>query len=181
MLRLILEVWRLFLQFIFLYVFWSESTCIGANVYWKTLWDSDEIKHLGSYTFFNHPFASLKLDFREIGDDIVMDYNKVIMSVVASQITSQLVYSSVYSRHRSNKTSKLCVTGICAGNSPVIDEFPHKGPVTRKMFPFDDAMDKTDTLRFSKKMRYNYINNMIFNQFAWTYQGVTNFYHRPLS
>ena len=33
-------------------------------------------------------------------------------------------------RRRSKKTSKLCVTGLCAGNSPVI------GPVTRKMFPF---------------------------------------------
>ena len=28
------------------------------------------------------------------------------------------------SRHRSKKTSKLCVTGLCAGNSPVSGEFP---------------------------------------------------------
>ena len=27
-------------------------------------------------------------------------------------------------RRRSKKTSKLCVTGLCAGNSPVIGEFP---------------------------------------------------------
>ena len=27
-------------------------------------------------------------------------------------------------RHRSKKTSKLCVTGLCAGNSPVTGEFP---------------------------------------------------------
>ena len=27
-------------------------------------------------------------------------------------------------RHSSKKTSKLCVTGLCAGNSPVTDEFP---------------------------------------------------------
>ena len=27
-------------------------------------------------------------------------------------------------RHRSKKTSKLCVTGLCVGNSPVIGEFP---------------------------------------------------------
>ena len=43
-------------------------------------------------------------------------------------------------RHRSKKTSKLRVTGLCAGNSPVTGEFPHKGPVTRKMFPFDDVI-----------------------------------------
>ena len=35
-------------------------------------------------------------------------------------------------RRRSKKTSKLRVTGLCAGHSPV--------PVTRKMFPFDDVI-----------------------------------------
>ena len=43
-------------------------------------------------------------------------------------------------RRRSKKTSKLCVTGLCEGNSPMTGEFPHKGPVTRKMFPFDDVI-----------------------------------------
>ena len=43
-------------------------------------------------------------------------------------------------RCRSKKTSKLCVTGLNAGNSPVTGEFLHKWPVTRKMFPFDDVI-----------------------------------------
>ena len=47
------------------------------------------------------------------------------MSALASQITSlRIIYSTVYSRHRSKKTSKLCVTGLCEGNSPVTGEFP---------------------------------------------------------
>ena len=41
---------------------------------------------------------------------------------------------------RSEKTSKLRVTGLCVGNSPGPVNFPHKGPVTRKMFPFDDVI-----------------------------------------
>ena len=41
---------------------------------------------------------------------------------------------------RSKKTSKLRVTGLCVGNSPGPVNFPHKGPVTRKMFPFDDVI-----------------------------------------
>ena len=41
-------------------------------------------------------------------------------------------------RRRSKKTSKLSVTGLCAGDSPV--NSPHKGPVTRKMFPFGDVI-----------------------------------------
>ena len=44
-------------------------------------------------------------------------------------------------RRRSKKTSKLRVTGLCEGNTLVTSEFPaHKGPVTRKMFPFDDVI-----------------------------------------
>ena len=39
-------------------------------------------------------------------------------------------------RRRSKKISKLHVSGLCE----VTGEFPHKGPVTRKMFPFDDVI-----------------------------------------
>ena len=41
-------------------------------------------------------------------------------------------------RRRLEKTPKLLVTGLCQGNQPVTGGFPHRGPVTRKMFPFDD-------------------------------------------
>ena len=41
---------------------------------------------------------------------------------------------------RSKKTSKLRVTGLRAGNSPGPVNSPHKGPVTRKIFPFDDVI-----------------------------------------
>ena len=52
-------------------------------------------------------------------------YSDVIMGTMASQITSRtIVYSTVYSRRRSKKTSKLRVTGLCARNSPVTGEFP---------------------------------------------------------
>ena len=53
-------------------------------------------------------------------------YSDVIMSPMASQITSlAIVYSTVYKfRRRSKKTSKLRVTGLCVGNSPVTGEFP---------------------------------------------------------
>ena len=43
-------------------------------------------------------------------------------------------------RRRSKKTSKLRVTGLCAGihRGPV--NSPHKWPVTRNLFPFDDVI-----------------------------------------
>ena len=68
-------------------------------------------------------------------------YNDVIMSTTASQITSlTIVYSAVYSgadqsKHQSS-ASLAFVWGIHRG--PV--NSPHKWPVTRKMFPFDDVI-----------------------------------------
>ena len=60
---------------------------------------------------------------------------------MASQITSLTsVYSTVYSvadqRKHQSSTSLVFVRGI--HRWPVIS--PHKGPVTRKMFPFDDVI-----------------------------------------
>ena len=50
-------------------------------------------------------------------------------------------------RRRSKKTSKRCVTGVCARGihrRPV--NSPHKWPVTREMLPFDDViMTNTQT------------------------------------
>ena len=46
------------------------------------------------------------------------------MGAMASQITSlTIVYSTIYS-DASKRTSKLRVTGHCAGNSPGTGEFP---------------------------------------------------------
>ena len=68
-------------------------------------------------------------------------YNDVIMGVIASQITSlTIVYSIVYSdadqRKHQSSASLAFVRGIHRG--PV--NSPHKWPVTRKMFPFDDVI-----------------------------------------
>ena len=68
-------------------------------------------------------------------------YNDVIMGGIASQITSlTIVYSTVYSeadqiKHQSS-ASLAFVRGIHRG--PV--NSPHRWPVTRKMFPFDDVI-----------------------------------------
>ena len=63
------------------------------------------------------------------------------MSAIASQIISlSMVYSTVYSDadHRKNQSSASLafVRGIQRG--PV--NSPHKWPVTRKLFPFDDVI-----------------------------------------
>ena len=68
-------------------------------------------------------------------------YGDVVMGVIAPQITSlTIVYSTVYSdadqRKHQSSASLAFVRGIHRG--PV--NSPHKWPVTRKMFPFDDVI-----------------------------------------
>ena len=68
-------------------------------------------------------------------------YGDVTMGTIASQITSlTIVYSTVQSgadqRKYQSSASLAFVRGIPRG--PV--NSPHKWPVTRKMFPFDDVI-----------------------------------------
>ena len=70
-----------------------------------------------------------------------LHYDDVTMSLMASQITRlTIVYSTVYSgadqRKHQSPASLAFVRGIHRG--PV--NSPHKWPVTRKMFPFDDVI-----------------------------------------
>ena len=68
-------------------------------------------------------------------------YNNVIMTTIASQITSlTVVYSIIYSGADQRKHQSYAALALCAGNSPGPVNFPHKGPVTRKIFPFDDVI-----------------------------------------
>ena len=75
-------------------------------------------------------------------DDVIMSpiASQVIMSPIASQIASlAIVYASVWSgvnqRKHQSSASLAFVRGI--HHWPV--NSPHKWPVTRKMFPFDDV------------------------------------------
>ena len=68
-------------------------------------------------------------------------YDDVIMTMLASQITSltvvySIVYSGVNQRKHQSSASLAIVRELHRG--PV--NFPHKWPVTRKMFPFDDVI-----------------------------------------
>ena len=55
-------------------------------------------------------------------------------------------------RRRWKKTSKIRVTGLCEGNSPGPVNSPHKGPVTRKMFPFDDVIMPSKYMERNQKI-----------------------------
>ena len=85
----------------------------------------------------------------------IFHYDDAIMGAIGSQITSlTIVYSTVYSgadqsKHQSS-ASLAFVWGIHRG--PV--NSPHKWPVTRKMFPFDDVIMLQDYLIVAGQIRF---------------------------
>ena len=85
-------------------------------------------------------FIEMSLNFCQLMS-VSVHYIDVTMSVMASQITSltivcSSVYSGAYQRKHQSSASPAFVWGI--HRWPV--NSPHKGPVTRKIFPFDDVI-----------------------------------------
>ena len=102
---------------------------VARTLFFQISWMSSTIGVLSHAN--NEPFMSRPISH----------YNDVIMSAMASQITSlAIVYSIVYSvadqRKHQSPASLAFVQGI--HRWPV--NSPHKGPATWKMFLFDDVI-----------------------------------------
>ena len=70
-----------------------------------------------------------------------LHYDDVIMDAIASQITSlTIVYSTVYSDADQRKHQSSASLAFAWGIHRGLVNSPHKWPVTRKMFPFDDVI-----------------------------------------
>ena len=68
-------------------------------------------------------------------------HSDVIMGAMASQITSlTIVYSTVYSGEYQRKHQSSASLAFVRGIHRWPVNSPHKWPVTRKMFPFDDVI-----------------------------------------
>ena len=99
------------------------------------------------HTMISHMTLTLWVP-KAFAKSLLIHYNDVIMSAMASQITSLPIdYSTVYSgadqmKHQSS-TSLAFVRGI--HRWPV--NSPHKGPLMRKVLPFDVVI-----MSFEKKM-----------------------------
>ena len=86
-------------------------------------------------------FANTKIDHRF--GQFLKHYCDVIMGAMASQITSlTIVCSTVYSGADEGKHQSSALMTFVRGIHRWPVNSPHKGPVTRKMFPFDDVIMK---------------------------------------
>ena len=102
------------------------------------LWHTTPQISVGCGAFCKHTYEYAAMSGNS-GDQ--NHYDDVIMGAIASQITNlTIVYSIVYSdadqRKHQSSASPAFMRGIHRG--PV--NSPHKCPVTRKMFPFDDII-----------------------------------------
>ena len=142
---------------------WSHTTCrpphckLAFNVVPSMIWCISLCFHVGSTEKDMHatmrPVASFTKEVNSrlakrplvfngrLANRGLTHYDDVIMTMLASQITSltvvySIVYSDVNQRKHQSSASLAFVREIHRG--PV--NFPHKWPVTRKMFPFDDVI-----------------------------------------
>ena len=120
-----------------LFGYQRPSLCLFGFVSWS--WIGNENIYMLISTRFYVPFNSFMLLHL-----LLCHYTDAIMGAIASQITSlTIVYSTVCSgadqREHQSSASLAFVRGIYRG--PV--NSPHKGPVTRIMFPFDDVMRRS--------------------------------------
>ena len=129
----------------FMYLFRSQWTCY---INWNKLYICIEIIWYKSAEDIGHAMndqvhATLREDFSAQRPRFWSrhHYGDFIIGPIASEITSlTIVYSTVYSdadqRKHQSSASLAFVWGI--HREPV--NSPHKWPVTRKMFPFDDVI-----------------------------------------
>ena len=84
------------------------------------------------------------------------------MGRMASQITSlTIIYSTVYLRRRSKKRQRSAPLAFVQGSHRGPVNTPHKGPVTRKMFPFDDV------IIFYENIKQNITQYVNMNSASW--------------
>ena len=125
----------------------------SGTVYWRLyaplVQDESQIDILFAFDFSKQKYNDISYDYEKTE----FHYSVVIMGTMASQINSlTIIYLTVYSgadqgKHQSS-ASLAFVLGI--HREPVIS--PHKWPVTRKIFPFDDVILMTSSCPHYAKM-----------------------------
>ena len=117
---------------------WIMVSCLQAAMYYTVTSVSETTRH-GAANAQRDMVSTRTTGIANVGN--TWHYNDVIMSAMVSQITSlTIIYSTVYSvadqRKHQSPASRAFVRGVhrWSANSP------QKGPVTRKMFPFDDVI-----------------------------------------
>ena len=134
----VIGIW---VDFIVLLLFYK---CVirDNKLVWIWIWMSSMLR---LFLKFSVQICTFGIVYVRASTHTVLHYGDVIMGVLASQITSLTI---LYSDQRKQSSVSLAfVWGI--HRLPV--NSPHKWPVTRKMFPFDDVI-----MAWSRTLVYRY-------------------------
>ena len=107
--------------------------------YWYHINETSNSQKTSIPRFTGEQWVTIVRIREKIDHDI--HYNDVIMSAMASQIISlTIIYSTVYSGADKRKHQNSASLSFVRWNHRRPVNSTHKGPVTRQMFPFDDAI-----------------------------------------
>ena len=116
-------------------------SCWPACVSWVPVNIADRGVNLNLIFWFIWNFRDVTTTILPNRKSNLKHYNDVIMSSMASQITSlAIVYSVVNSDANQRKHQSSASLAFVRGIHRWPMNSPHKWPVTRKMFPFDDVI-----------------------------------------
>ena len=159
------------------YVFWSFPTTDPCdNIYPFRLWS-------GKMATLTDPLT--KLPFWKVYEQLFMHPESPragkwhygdVMGTIASQITSlMIVYLTVYSGADQRKYQCSASLAFVPGIHRWPVNSPHKWPVTRKMFPFNDVIMKCMSNDITPHWNSLIPSNWGQNHNAW-HRSVTQFY-----
>ena len=97
-------------QHLFHWAIYSSAIFLGKYSFWFEINKVAICLHIVTRELFHHDFSALQ--WRHNGHDGISNHQ------AHGCLLNRLF------RHRSKKTTKLCVTGLCEGNSPITGEFP---------------------------------------------------------
>ena len=117
----------------FLFAPKSHSDVLGRLWNWLEIFTL-RLFILKSWQYIRHSYCKLAAYPHFHYTDVTTSVNGV-----SNHQPNDCLLNRLFGR-RSNKTSKLRVTGLCAGNSPATGEFPAQMASNTEMFPFDDVI-----------------------------------------
>ena len=131
------------------YQSWISSLYIYIYIFWYRWQERDKLWNWYSWLFWNHIGRKLPESLQWLHNE-----RKGVPNHQPHDCSLNRLF-----RRRSKKASKLRVTGIYVGNSPVTGDFPYKGLVTRIMFPFNDIIvyPHYQVIATQIKIKYTYI------------------------
>ena len=127
--------------FDFLNYCWSRSMMLYGVT--RSQWVNQCMDHVWLQKTQSNPLTGSRI----ICSKDAKHYNDVIMTTMAHQITSiTVVCLTVYSGTGQTKHQSFASLAFVRGIHRWPVNSPHKGPVTRKMFPFDDVIMKSNRI-----------------------------------